>query len=125
MLATEEKGASGRNCNSCDCIPYPQRKVLVGEVIWDMLYSLYSMLVCREERLHVLAVIEGRIAQHRSGHRKVGAKTGSCPFMRLGHPAEIVIPEIVFSIVRCDLPWVYWVAAGCLFLATRLSLRKW
>ena len=76
------------------------KKVLVGEVIWDMLDSLYSMLVCREERLHVLAVIEGMIAQRRRGHRKVGAKTGCCPLRRKGHPAEIVIPVIVFRIVR-------------------------
>ena len=76
------------------------------EVTWGMLDSLYSLPVCREERLHVLAVIEGEIAQHRIGHRKVGAKSGCCPLRRKGHLAEMRSPEIVYRIVRWDLQWV-------------------
>ena len=48
----------------------------------------------REERLHVLAVIEGVIAQHRTGHHKVGAKSGCCSLRRKGHSAEIIFREV-------------------------------
>ena len=60
-LGREKLRCSGGHCRSVYTAQESSFFVKAGMHVWDMFDSQCSMPVCREERLHVLAVIEGMI----------------------------------------------------------------